>query len=108
MKEIVGWKFKPRWDEEPSEIEIKWNFFSGGMDRIAAIYGRNGSGKSTFAKAVSFFKENKSIDFEYSFPVDINGNMITQVDKDSFLFLMKRLFKNRWGLRTIRLLLMPL
>ena len=99
MKEIVGWKFKPRWDEEPNKIEIKWNFFSGGMDRIAAIYGRNGSGKSTFAKAVSFFKENKSIDFEYSFPVDINGNMITQVDKDSFFVFDEAFIQEQVGFK---------
>lgn len=81
MKEVSGWKYKPKWLND-SDSEISWKMFNGENNRISIIYGRNGSGKTTFAEAITSFKEDVEYDGLCCYPFDKNGNQISTLDKN--------------------------
>lgn len=75
MNDLNGWIYRPEWLQD----ELHWLFFTNdATNRVSIIYGKNGSGKTTFSEAVNFYlgKSTKS-SFIKSFPIDSNSKEIT-------------------------------
>lgn len=99
MKEVSGWKYKPKWLND-SDSEISWKMFNGENNRISIIYGRNGSGKTTFAEAITSFKEDVEYDGLCCYPFDKNGNQISTLDKNRIFVFDEKFIQEKIGFKT--------
>lgn len=101
MKEIKGWHFKPNWDDEKStNDEIFWKIFKTSNNRASIIYGKNGSGKTTFAQAVSFYKKPSDGNFLFSYPIDENGTPLSNIDKERIFVFDEKFIQEKIGFKT--------
>ena len=56
MNDLYGWIYKPEWLQE----ELHWQFYTNDVaNRVSIVYGKNGSGKTTFSDAVNFYWESR-------------------------------------------------
>lgn len=73
MIETFGWIFKTDWMESTNS----WTFFDNQSSRTSLVYGRNGSGKTTFSESVHFYKgSNTKNNYIVSSPLNKNGQII--------------------------------
>ncbi len=91
MNDLYGWIYKPEWLQE----ELHWQFYTNDVaNRVSIVYGKNGSGKTTFSNAVNFYlgKPTKS-SFINSTPIDLNSKEVTSIDKNR-IFIFNENFIN--------------
>lgn len=100
MEKIKGWNFKPNWDDDKSTNDvIFWKIFKAPNNRTSIIYGKNGSGKTTFAQAVSFYKQPSEENFLFSYPIDENGSPLN-IDKDRIFVFDEKFTQEKIGFKT--------
>lgn len=91
MNDLYGWIYKPEWLQE----ELHWQFYTNDVaNRVSIVYGKNGSGKTTFSDAINFYlgKPTKS-SFINSTPIDLNSKEVTSIDKNR-IFIFNENFIN--------------
>lgn len=95
MKELSGWIYRPEWEQH----NIEWKFFNGDKNRLSIIYGKNGSGKTTFSEAVySYSHSVTNSNFFETNPIDSKGNVI-EINKNNVFIFNEDFINNTIGFK---------
>ena len=106
MFDIYGWTFKTDWMDSPNS----WMFFEKDNSRTAIIFGRNGSGKTTFSESVRSYKKIQTKNtYPISLPLNKEGKEINDGNLESSIFVFNESFvDNEIGFKTDSLSLNPI
>lgn len=106
MIETFGWFFKTDWMESTNS----WTFFDNQSSRTSLVYGRNGSGKTTFSESVHFYKgSDTKNNYIVSSPLDKNGQIIENDDLKKNIYVFNESFvDNEIGFKTDAVSLNPI
>lgn len=106
MIETFGWAFKTDWMESTNS----WVFFDNQNSRTSLVYGRNGSGKTTFSEAVYFYKGSKTKNnYTISSPLNKDGQLIENNDLKKNIYVFNENFvDNEIGFKTDAVSLNPI